>query len=152
LIARGEVHLSALALLRPHLTEENHAELLEGVRGKSKREVEMLLASRFPCADAPARMRPTSPGRVRIEFSASAELREKLERCLDLSSHANPKRDLGVVIEPAVDLLLAKLERGRLAKTKQPQPQRQPQARLPAKASEAAGDRSCTETPASLDT
>jgi hypothetical protein len=123
LIASGDVHLSALALLRPHLTERNHAELLQAVRGKSKREVESLLAARFPRRDEPARMRAISPERFRIEFTASAELREKLERCLDLSSHANPSRDLGFIIERAVELLLAKLERERLGKAKQPRPQ-----------------------------
>jgi 5-methylcytosine-specific restriction endonuclease McrA len=120
LIASGEVHLSALALLRRHLTEENHAGLLEAVRGKSKREVEMLLATRFPRQDEAARMRAISPDRFRIEFTANAELREKLERCLDLSSHANPSRDLGFVIERAVELLLAKLERERLGKAARP--------------------------------
>jgi len=122
LIASGEVHLSALALLRPHMTEANHAELLQAVRGKSKREVEMLLATRFPQQDEPTRVRAMSPDRFRIEFTASAELREKLERCLDLSSHANPRRDLGFVIERAVDLLLTKLERERLGKAERPRP------------------------------
>jgi 5-methylcytosine-specific restriction endonuclease McrA len=122
LIASGEVHLSALALLRPHLTEENHTDLLEAVRGKSKREVDMLLATRFPRRDEPARMRPISPERFRIESTASAELRQKLERCLDLSSHANPNRDLAFVIERAVDLLLAKLEREHFGRTERPRP------------------------------
>jgi 5-methylcytosine-specific restriction endonuclease McrA len=120
LIASGEVHLSALALLRPHLTKENHVELLDAVRGKSKRDVETLLAARFPQRDTPARVRPISPERFRVEFTASAALREKLERCLDLSSHTNPKRDLAFVIERAVELLLSKLERERLGKAKRP--------------------------------
>jgi 5-methylcytosine-specific restriction endonuclease McrA len=120
LVASGSVHLSALTLLRPHLTQNNHTELLEAVRGKSKREVEALLATRFPARDEPAHMRAVSPERFRIEFTASTELREKLERCLDLSSHANPKRDLGFVIERATELLLAKLERERLGKAKCP--------------------------------
>jgi hypothetical protein len=120
LVASGSVHLSALALLRPRLTQGNHAELLEAVRGKSKREVEALLAARFPERDAPARVRAISPERFRIEFTASTELREKLERCLDLSSHANPNRDLTFVIERAVELLLAKLERERLGKAERP--------------------------------
>jgi 5-methylcytosine-specific restriction endonuclease McrA len=120
LVASGEVHLSALALLRPHLNEQNHVELLDAVRGKSKRDVEMLLATRFPQRDTPARMRAVAPERFRIEFTASAELREKLERCLDLSSHANPQRDLAFVIERAVEMLLSKLERERLGKAKRP--------------------------------
>jgi 5-methylcytosine-specific restriction endonuclease McrA len=43
LIASGEVHLSSLALLRPHLTKQNHVELLDAVRGKSKRGVAFVI-------------------------------------------------------------------------------------------------------------
>jgi hypothetical protein len=94
-------------------------------------------------------MHPTSAGGVRIEFSANAELRVKLERCLDLSSHANPKRDLGVVIERAVDLLLAKLERGRFAKAERPRPHSHSpsQPGFRAKASRVAEEGSCCDTP-----
>jgi hypothetical protein len=67
-------------------------------------------------------MRAVSPERFRIEFTASAELREKLERCLDLSSHANPGRALAFVIERAVELLLARLERERLGKAERLRP------------------------------
>jgi 5-methylcytosine-specific restriction endonuclease McrA len=125
LIASGAVHLSALELLRDHLTEENHAELFEAVSGKSKREVEMMLATRFPRPDVPSRIargriEPLSETRFRVEFTASAELRDKLELCRDLMSHANPSRDLGLVVERAVDLLLADLGRKRLAHAKRP--------------------------------
>jgi hypothetical protein len=159
LLASGAVHLSALELLRERLTEENHAELLGAVSGKSKREVEALLAARFPKPDLassirklpsePARRTPVESGaestfelepcasdghrernraliqplsraRFRVEFTASAELREKLELCRDLMSHANPSRDLGPVVERAVDLLLADLEKKRLGRTNGP--------------------------------
>ena len=111
LLASGAVHLSTLELLREHLTDENHEELLASVSGKTKREVEALLATRFPKPDAPAKIRQLSGERFKVEFTASAELREKLEQCRDLMSHANPNRDLAVVIERAVDLLLSELER-----------------------------------------
>src|SRR5262245_26957030 len=39
LVAEGELHLSAICLLARHLTPENHRELLEAARGKSKRAV-----------------------------------------------------------------------------------------------------------------
>jgi 5-methylcytosine-specific restriction endonuclease McrA len=89
----------------------------------SKREVEALLAARFPRPDVPsritrARVEPLSETRFKVEFTATGELREKLELCRDLMSHANPNRDLGVVIERAVDLLLDDLRRKRLARTK----------------------------------
>lgn len=123
LLASGAVHLSALALLRDYLTEENHAELLEAVSGKSNRDVQLLLARRFPQPDspsriAPARIEPLSERRFRVEFTAGASLVEKLELCRDLMSHANPAGDLAVVVERALDLLLADLQTKRLSRKK----------------------------------
>lgn len=40
LLAEGTVTLTAVGLLAPHLTPENHARVLEAARHKSKREVE----------------------------------------------------------------------------------------------------------------
>lgn len=48
LLSEGAVHLTAVRLLAPHLTPENHAALLASAMHKSRREVEELLASRFP--------------------------------------------------------------------------------------------------------
>ena len=53
----GDTHLSNLLLLAPHLTEDNHSQLLSAVRHKSKRDVERLLAERFPKAPVPERIR-----------------------------------------------------------------------------------------------
>jgi hypothetical protein len=53
----GGVHLSAIKLLAPHLTQENHAQLLDRVRGMTKREIEVLVAELAPKPDVPARMR-----------------------------------------------------------------------------------------------
>src|SRR5512145_399947 len=57
LLANGRLHLSALLLLKPHLTEENHREWLMAAAGRSKREVEKLIAARCPKSDVPARVR-----------------------------------------------------------------------------------------------
>jgi hypothetical protein len=59
----GDVHLSAIKLLAPHLTQENHAQLLDRVRGMTKREIEVLVAELAPKPDVPARMR-TLPERA----------------------------------------------------------------------------------------
>jgi hypothetical protein len=48
MLADGRIHMSALAALKPHLTELNSQELLEACTHKSKREVELLVAERFP--------------------------------------------------------------------------------------------------------
>ena len=47
-IRRGEIHLAGVTLLAPHLTSENHVELLDGARYKSKRQIEVFLADRAP--------------------------------------------------------------------------------------------------------
>jgi len=44
----GELHLAATALLAPHLTDENHQALLAQASGKTKREVEALVAALAP--------------------------------------------------------------------------------------------------------
>ncbi len=47
-LAGGEVHLSAVDLLAPHLTEENHRDLLDRARHRSKRDVERIAAEIAP--------------------------------------------------------------------------------------------------------
>ncbi len=56
-VGAGRLHLSGLVVLCPHLTEANHAELLEEASGKSRRDVERLLAVRFPKPDAATSIR-----------------------------------------------------------------------------------------------
>jgi hypothetical protein len=56
-LRRGELHLSGVKLLAPHLTPENHAELLEGARHQSKRAIEAWLADRAPKPDAASLVR-----------------------------------------------------------------------------------------------
>jgi hypothetical protein len=49
--------LTAVRLLAPQLTDENQAALVEAAAGKSKRELEVLLAARFPKPDVPTVVR-----------------------------------------------------------------------------------------------
>jgi len=51
LVGAGSLNLTTVRLLSPHLTDENGAELLAEAAGKGKREVEELLARRFPKPD-----------------------------------------------------------------------------------------------------
>ncbi|MDB5221268.1 MAG: hypothetical protein JWO86_9195, partial [Myxococcaceae bacterium] len=53
-IERGDLHLSTLVLLRPHLHEGNVQELAVAVAGKTQRQVEELLARRAPKPDVPS--------------------------------------------------------------------------------------------------
>src|SRR6188768_4284566 len=50
-VARGELHLCALCALAPHLQPENAAELFDSCRGKTRRQIEVLVAVRFPRPD-----------------------------------------------------------------------------------------------------
>ena len=56
-VARGELHLCALCALAPHLNNENSAELFEVCGGKTRRQVEQLLAARFPRPDVREQIR-----------------------------------------------------------------------------------------------
>ena len=126
-IERGELHLSAVVLLRDHLTVENHRELLRAASGKTRRKVQEMLAARFPRPDASPRIRalptraagiePLSADRYRVQFTASAELRRKLERAADLMRHRNPTGELAAIVERGLDLLISQLEKERLGKT-----------------------------------
>jgi len=53
-IARGDLHLCALCALAPQLTRENAAELFEVCPRKTRRQIEHLLAARFPKPDVRA--------------------------------------------------------------------------------------------------
>ncbi len=57
LLGDGAINLTTVRLLAPHLTRENHQELLNAARGRSKREVEELVARRFPQPDVPSSVR-----------------------------------------------------------------------------------------------
>ena len=63
---------------------------------------------------------PLSPARYKIEFTAGAELREKLERLRALMRSSVPDGDIATIIEEAVTEKLERLEAKRFAKTKAP--------------------------------
>ncbi len=56
-IREGALHMAGAKLLAPTLTPENHVELLDLARHKSKRAIEKILADRVPKPNVPARIR-----------------------------------------------------------------------------------------------
>lgn len=50
-LADGSIHLTAVRLLEPHLTSENHRNVLDAAQHKSKREIELLIARLHPQPD-----------------------------------------------------------------------------------------------------
>ncbi|MEZ4225418.1 MAG: hypothetical protein R3B13_30985 [Polyangiaceae bacterium] len=53
MLADGRLHLTGLSLLANRLTESNHEELLQEACGKTKADIQAVLASRFPRQDVP---------------------------------------------------------------------------------------------------
>jgi hypothetical protein len=68
LVAEGSVTTTTVALLRPYLTPQNHADLLAAARHKTKREVEHQIACLAPKPDVTALIRriptPIEPARA----------------------------------------------------------------------------------------
>src|SRR5262245_3350823 len=145
MLADGRLHLSAIAMLEPLLTAENHAGLLSRATHRTKRQVEELVAELVPRPDAPtvvrklptksgteepsravdvggvptpsasvlcpdrvasgpspARFEVLAPERYRVQFTASAGFRAKLERLQALMRSKFPDADLAKVLEELV--------------------------------------------------
>ena len=126
-LRNGTIHLTGLFVLSRYVTPENADELLGEARGKSRSELQHLLARLFPRPDVAERIAPiaglgaggavTGPGangvefrgrteplsasRYRVEFTASSEFCEKLERARELLSHSLPSGDLATLLERA---------------------------------------------------
>jgi hypothetical protein len=171
----GPIHLTGLFLLGRHLNDENVEELLAESRGKSRREIEKIVATRFPRPDVPSSIEalgtatlplgagengdggrgasgvgtgdgvsgpnpwfacprpgtstargsgptgdsrspiePLSAERYRVEFTASAALRAKIERARELASHVLPGGDLALLFERALDELIERALKRRI--------------------------------------
>ena len=169
LLADGRVHLSAVRLLAPHLTEANHQALLLEASHKSKREIEEIVARLQPRPDAPSSIRrilstkaphlqttqplrpecdrrhlessltqvmaeraatpiqaqrpvtkPLAPGRYKIQLTVAEETYRKLRRVQDLLRHRVPDGDLVTIFDRALTLLLADVEKSKVAATERP--------------------------------
>ena len=68
----------------------------------------------------PAVTEPLAPGRYRVQFTASAELHDKLERLRALLRSSVPDGDLAAIVEQAVTEKLQRLEARRFARTQAP--------------------------------
>ncbi len=73
-----------------------------------------------PAPPRPAVVEPLSPGRYKVQFTASAELHDKLERLAALMRAEVPDGDLAAIIEAAVTEKLERIEARRYAKTRAP--------------------------------
>jgi hypothetical protein len=85
-------------------------------------------AVHFSSAAAPPSARsaivePLAPARYKVQFTASSELRDKLQRLQALMRTRIPDADLAAIVEDAVTEKLARLEARRFGKAKAPRKQ-----------------------------
>jgi 5-methylcytosine-specific restriction endonuclease McrA len=166
-LAEGSVTLTAIGLLRRHLTPENHGALLGAARHQTKRELERLVARLSPKADvasmvrrlpavkvlsatpadrgpfaaapAPSAESRTDPAaqpvplaattgvldptlessssrdRYLLRLTIGADTHAKLQRARDLLLHAIPSGDPAAIVDRALTVLVAQLERAKIA-------------------------------------
>jgi hypothetical protein len=143
-VEQGRLHLIGVVLLAPHLTEDNAEELVAAASGRSKAEIELVLARRFPRPDVPERLdriasppiggsqvapEPVSPSkgaammaplafdRFALQVMISGETREKLLRAQALLRHQVPSGCLSDVLDLALDALLGNIEKRKFGTT-----------------------------------
>jgi hypothetical protein len=86
-IAKGEIHLTGVLMIGPHLGGERHAEILRRARFRSKRELLRLIAEIDPKPEVPALVEPIGPAPVgRATHAAFVEALSGPVRELSLGS------------------------------------------------------------------
>ena len=123
LIDHGDLTLTNVGLLKPHLTPENHAAVLEAACGQSKREVTRQVAA-LRGGDDPtpfiASMMPISADHFRLTVDIPDATCDKLQYATDLLRHTLPDGDVAEVLDRALTALLRDLERSKYAATNTP--------------------------------
>ncbi len=128
MLARNELHLSAIALLKPHLTRANCDELLDVAVHKTSRQLEVLLAERAPQPDAPTFVRrlPERPasnvslapnGDTTSDGPESHEPGTREQLASAESPHADPSPRAGSRGSPRADVKPTAFERYRIQLT-----------------------------------
>jgi 5-methylcytosine-specific restriction endonuclease McrA len=74
-LAAGELTLTSIKLLAPHLTPDNHRDVLTRAQHKSKREVELLVAALHPRPDVPSVIRKLPAARQAMPPAPPSEER-----------------------------------------------------------------------------
>jgi hypothetical protein len=114
----------AVVPVTPHqLTPSGPQQRPDAVSGAESSRDAHPVRGRSACARQPARSAtvvPLAPARYRVQFTASADLRGKLERLQALMRSSVPDGDLAKIIDLAVTEKLERLEARRFAKTKKP--------------------------------
>ncbi len=102
-VADGRLHLTAILLLSSHLTESTAPELLAAAAGRSKSEIERMLAERFPGPDLPLRMTPVDSGTPSLQPGARAAFEQISGQAMGSAGH-------GPVLESSRELAPEQVE------------------------------------------
>ena len=94
-LAAGELTLASIKLLAPHLTPENHADVLTRARHQSKREVELLVATLHPRPDVPSAIR-------KLPAPRQATRSEERVSAADAALPVEPPRAMRTSVRPEV--------------------------------------------------
>jgi len=127
----GALTLSSLAVVVPHL-EEHGKGLIEQALGKSKREVQRLVAELLvpaPNSD-PATLEPVAGGRMRLQVVLDEEACAALEQAISLDRHLDPHGDIGQLLGRALGQYVKTRRKARLAESTRPRaPSQAPRGR-----------------------
>lgn len=151
-LLKGELSLTGVRMLAPHLTAGNHARLLEQARHKTKREIELLIAKANPQPPVPSVIRklpepkpaevpkvvcarvtpsprpvvaPLSESHYKLQVTISAAARDRLQQIQDLMRHRIPNGDPAAIVEHALEVLHADLLKQKAAQVAKPRTGRQ---------------------------
>jgi hypothetical protein len=138
----GRLHLTAVVRLAPHLTTENVEAVIAEASGKSRAEIEILLARLAPRPDraerlervaeqgalvpeppghdSRAKVAPLAPERFALQVTIGGATHEKLLRAQALLRHQVPSGDLSEVLDRALDALLDRVEGRKFGKARAP--------------------------------
>jgi hypothetical protein len=72
-IEDGRLHLTAVVLLAPHLSEKTVDELIAAAAHKTRAQIRLMLAERYPQADAPTLVLAVSPAGTALTPAGSGE-------------------------------------------------------------------------------
>src|SRR5688500_16329652 len=114
-VASGELHLTGLLMLGPHLTAENLTEVLARSKHRTKKEIARLVRRLDPLPDVPARIEPLGPAPAR-----SVPVTPTWSQFVELLSHSTERIPLDELQLRAMRAFVAELERKKRAATKRP--------------------------------
>ncbi len=120
-LASGELTLSSVFALAPHVGKGAGPELVAEACGKSRREVERQMAERFPDSSrgGEARTRALPEGKTRLEITITTRCEALLREAVALDAHR--QADMAEILELALADYVEKRKAQRHGRVKKPQ-------------------------------